>query len=127
MAMAKILIIDADRYIRELFSLELSEQGHEVITASSYHNLAERVEKSQPDLVILDIMPRESDCLEALQEIRRRHAGLPVIICSVYDSTEYDAGDADYFVIKSYNLMELKRKIQWAMSQEILLSDHAAV
>jgi len=115
--MARILIVDADKDIRGLFSIELSEQGHEVITAGSCHKLGKRIEISRPDLLILDVNLGECDGLDALQEIRRYHAGLPIIICSVYDCCRYDltAPAADYFVIKSYDLTELKTKINRAV------------
>ena len=113
MTMARILIVDADKHIRGLFSIELSEQGHEVTAAGSCHKLLERIEISQPDLLILDINQSECDGPDVLQEIRRNHVDLRIIICSVYDSCKYGlrALAADHFVIKSYDLTELKTTI----------------
>ena len=55
--------------------------------------------------------------LEMLQEIRRWYADLPIIIFSAYDSYKYDikAIAADYYVVKSLDLTELKTKIGRAL------------
>jgi DNA-binding response OmpR family regulator len=50
------------------------------------------------------------DGLELLQEIRSHHHDLPVILCTAYDTYKEDprALAADYYVIKSFDLAELK-------------------
>ncbi len=37
--MARILLVDDEEYIRLLYTEELSEEGHEVSTMASGHNL----------------------------------------------------------------------------------------
>jgi DNA-binding response OmpR family regulator len=61
-------------------------------------------------VVVLDIKLVDYDGLELLQEIRGAYHNLPVILCSAYDTYKYDqkALAADYYVIKSFDLTELK-------------------
>jgi CheY-like chemotaxis protein len=49
-----------------------------------------------------------------LQEIRNRFHDLPVILCTAYDTYKEDpkAIAADYYVVKSFDLSELKMAIQ---------------
>ena len=55
--------------------------------------------------------------LELLQEIRNRHYDLPVILCSAYDTYKEDQKSitANYYVVKSFDLSELKIVIQRAL------------
>lgn len=109
--MTKILLVDDEEYIRRFYAEELSEEGYEVVTVASGHNLLRKINLFQPDLVILDIKLMDYDGLELLQEIRCSHHDLPVILCTAYDTYKEDprAFAADYYVIKSFDLTELKR------------------
>jgi len=119
--MAKILVVDDEEHIRLLYSEELSEVGYEVITAADGFNLIERIDKEKPDLVILDIKMIDYNGLDLLQEIRNKFYNLPVILCTAYDSFKEDIKSiaADFYVIKSFDLTELKNKIAMALDAQI--------
>jgi DNA-binding response OmpR family regulator len=85
--MPKILIVDDDQSIRDLYSSEFIEDGYEVITAADGHKLMERIEKENPDLVILDIKIPGYNGLDILQEIRNKFYNMSVILCTAYDQT----------------------------------------
>lgn len=119
--MAKILVVDDEEHIRLLYSEELSEAGYEVITAADGYELTERIEKEKPDLVVLDIKMVDYNGLDLLQEIRNKFYNLPVILCTAYDTFKEDIKSiaADFYVIKSFDLTELKNKIAMALEAEI--------
>jgi len=115
--MAKILIVDDEEHIRFLYSEELSETGYEVITADSGFKLLERIEQERPDLVVLDIKMVDYNGLDLLQDIRNKYYNLPVVLCTAYDTFKEDMKSiaADYYVIKSFDLTELKNRIALAL------------
>ncbi len=115
--MARILLVDDEEHIRQLYTEELSEEGYEVSTMASGHNLLKRIDSLQPEAVVLDIRLVDYDGLELLQEIRNRYHDLPVILCTAYDTYKEDpkAIAADYYVVKSFDLSELKMAIQRAI------------
>jgi len=115
--MAKILIVDDEEHIRYLYSEELSDAGYEVITAENGHLLLERIEEEKPDLVVLDIKMVDYNGLDLLQDIRNKFYDLPVVLCTAYDTFKEDMKSiaADYYVIKSFDLSELKNKIAMAL------------
>ena len=119
--MAKILVVDDEEHIRLLYSEELSEAGYEVITAADGFKLTERIDKEKPDLIILDIKMVDYNGLDLLQEIRNRFYNLPVILCTAYDTFKEDIKSiaADFYVIKSFDLTELKNKIAKALEATI--------
>ncbi len=115
--MAKILIVDDEEHIRYLYSEELSESGYEVITADSGYKLMERIEEEKPDLIVLDIKMVGYDGLDLLQDIRNNFYDLPVVLCTAYDTFKRDMKSiaADFYVIKSFDLTELKSKVAMAL------------
>ena len=119
--MAKILIVDDEEHIRYLYSEELSEAGYEVITAESGHMLLEKIEKEKPDLVVLDIKMVDYNGLDLLQDIRNKFYTMPVVLCTAYDTFKEDMKSiaADFYVIKSFDLTELKKKIAMALEATV--------
>ena len=69
-----------------------------------------KINSSQPEVVVLDIRLVDYNGLELLQEIRNERHDLPVILCTAYDTYKYDQKSiaADYYVIKSFDLSQLK-------------------
>ena len=115
--MARILLVDDEEHIRRLYTEELSEEGYEVSTMASGHNLLKRIDSLQPEAVVLDIRLVDYDGLELLQEIRNQHHDLPVILCTAYDTYKEDPKSiaADNYVVKSFDLSELKMAIHRAI------------
>jgi DNA-binding response OmpR family regulator len=111
--MAKILVVDDESHIRLLYSEELAEEGYEVITAENGDGLLERIDTDKPDVVVLDIKMVDYNGLDLLQDIRNKFYDLPVILCSAYDTFKDDMKSiaADHYVVKSFDLSELKEKI----------------
>ncbi|MCP4683559.1 MAG: response regulator [Desulfobacterales bacterium] len=115
--MSKILVVDDEEHIRYLYSEELGEAGYEVITADSGHRLLEKIEEEKADLVVLDIKMVDYNGLDLLQDIRNKFYDLPVVLCTAYDTFKEDMKSiaADFYVIKSFDLTELKKKIAMAL------------
>ena len=119
--MARILIVDDEEHIRTLYTLELEDDGHEVLALETGKGLAEHIEGFGPDVIILDIKMVDVSGLDVLQEVRNRYYDLPVILCSAYGMYKGDIKSlaADYYVVKSSDLAELKQKIQTALESQI--------
>jgi len=111
--MAKILVVDDERSIRALCAEELGEEGYEVITTGEGTEVMRLVSSENPDAVVLDIRMEDCDGLDLLQELRNAHPNLPIILNTAYDSYREDVKSvaADYYVVKSYDLSELKSKL----------------
>ncbi|MBF0475811.1 MAG: response regulator [Deltaproteobacteria bacterium] len=119
--MSKILVVDDEEHIRFLFSEELTEEGYQVVLADNGFKLLERIDQEKPDLVVLDIKMAEYDGLDLLQQIRNKFYDLPVILCTAYDTFKEDIKSisADFYVIKSFDLTELKKKIARALETKV--------
>jgi DNA-binding NtrC family response regulator len=115
--MARILVVDDEEHIRRFYSEELADEGHKVWTTATGHELLKTIDSLEPEVVVLDIRLVDYDGLDLLQEVRNKHHDLPVILCTAYDTYKNNQKSiaADYYVVKSFDLSELKMAIQRAV------------
>jgi DNA-binding response OmpR family regulator len=115
--MAKILIAEDDRDIRELVDWALTFAGHQIFKASDGAEAVELAPKVLPDLIMMDIrMPRMTGyqaCI-ALKQIEATK-DIPVVFLSAKgQETEieagFDAGAYDY-LLKPFEFEDLARRI----------------
>jgi two-component system response regulator (stage 0 sporulation protein F) len=119
--MARILLVDDEEHIRRFYSEELADEGHKVWTTATGHELLKTIDSLQPEVVVLDIRLVDYDGLDLLQEVRNKHHELPVILCTAYDTYKDDQKSiaANYYVVKSFDLTELKLAIHRAIEANI--------
>ncbi len=116
----KVLVVDDEKHIRMLYSEELLSEGYAVATSDGTEAIIEVIEREKPQVVILDIkLGGTRSGLDLLQEIRSKDQTLPVILSTAYDSFQHDLKSiaADYYVVKSVDLEELKNKVGLAMAK----------
>lgn len=118
--MAKILVVDDEESIRLLFSMELAEDGHQVITAASATEAVGVLERESCDLVVLDIKLKNESGLDLLQKIVKERHEMPVILCSAFSCYKDDFSTwlADGYVVKSSDPAELKDEIKRVLARK---------
>jgi DNA-binding response OmpR family regulator len=65
--MARIYVADDDADIRNLLTLSLLEEGHEVLVAKDGESALESILEEVPDLLILDVMMPRMDGFQVLE------------------------------------------------------------
>lgn len=120
MSQAKILVVDDEKHIRMLYREELEAEGYTVATSDGEEDILDVIGREHPTIVILDIKLGVSRSgLDLLQEIRTKDQQIPVILSTAYDSFQHDLKSiaADYYVVKSVDLSELKDKVRMALTK----------
>ena len=80
----KILIVDDERRMREMYTRSLRAVGAEVIEASDGWEAIEILIREDIDIVLLDLRMAEIDGKEMFDVIQELNPNLKVIIFSVY-------------------------------------------
>ncbi len=68
--MALVLVVDDDKEIRDLLSINLGAVGNEVLLAQSGQEALDLLSHTTPDLIILDVMMPELDGFEVLEQLK---------------------------------------------------------
>jgi len=120
MTQPKILVVDDEKHIRMLYREELEADGYVVATSDGEEDILDVLGREKPTIVILDIkLGVNRSGLDLLQEIRSKDQQIPVILSTAYDSFQHDLKSisADYYVVKSVDLTELKDKVRMALKK----------
>jgi DNA-binding response OmpR family regulator len=117
--MKRILVVDDEEGIRQLYKEELEDEGYKVELAERGEEALEKISESKPDVVILDLKMPGMGGLEVLERIRERDKDLPVIICTAYGEYKSDLTTwaSDAYIVKSADLTELKGVIRGFLEQ----------
>ncbi|MGQ9553953.1 MAG: response regulator [Anaerolineae bacterium] len=86
----RVLLIDDDVRMMRLFERYLSAEGFAVTGVNEGQAALEAVKRDPPEAIVLDVMMREMDGWQVLQELRAnpRLEGVSIIVCSVLNEPE---------------------------------------
>jgi two-component system response regulator MprA len=113
---AAILVVDDDAPIRRMLDRTLSAEGYAVATAADGGEALASVERSTPDLVVLDVGLPGVDGLSVSRRLRAKGLAVPVLLLTARDSVPdrvagLDAG-ADDYLVKPFATEELLARVR---------------
>ncbi|WP_214317297.1 response regulator transcription factor [Nonomuraea sediminis] len=112
---ARLLVVDDEPNIRELFSASLRMAGFEVLTAADGRQALRVAEQSAPDLVMLDVMLPDLDGLAVAGRLRSGGRRVPVLFVTAKDTPEdriAGLGLGEDYVTKPFSLEEVIARIR---------------
>ncbi len=121
--MAKtILIIEDDKFLRELIVKKLKEEGYQAVEAVDGEEALVKVKESLPDLILLDLILPGVDGFEVLRQIKQDSslAPIPVIILSNLGQREevergLKLGAIDYLIKAHFTPGEIIERVKNAL------------
>lgn len=113
----RVLVVDDDRYIRNLIGFRLRNSGYEVLEVDDGDRAVEVALRERPDAIILDVMMPGQSGFEVIRMLRAREETRQVPILMVTSrSQEQDVvrglrlGATDYLT-KPFRLAELVARL----------------
>ena len=82
--MIKVLVVDDEAEIRSLLAAVLQNKGYEVVTAEDGAAAVQAVPRERPAVILMDLSMPRMNGMDALPEIKRLDAEVPVIICTAH-------------------------------------------
>jgi CheY-like chemotaxis protein len=77
--MARVLVVEDERNLREIICSILQVAGHEVIAASDGSEITEKLQNQTLDLVLTDILMPEKEGIQTIIELRRLNPHIRII------------------------------------------------
>ena len=119
--MARGLVIDDEETMCWALDKALSEDGHQVLTATSGTDGLAIFFSEEIDLVLCDIMMPDINGLDVLEQIRGKNARVPVLVMTGYSSLpvalEAIKKGASTFLTKPFHVPHLKELIAKALAK----------
>ncbi|MFI5299021.1 MAG: HD domain-containing phosphohydrolase [Polyangiales bacterium] len=124
----RVLVVDDEKFIRDILADFLGMEGYEVRTAEDGHAALHEMQRSPYDVIVSDLkMPRMGG-IELLDEVGRRWPNVLTVIMTGFGTVEtaIDAmkrGAYDY-VLKPFKVEEVVHIIQRALEKQRLAAEN---
>lgn len=127
MLMLKILIVEDDLSLSELYTIALRKAGYETYQAGNGEEAWDILEKQHIDLIITDIMMPVMDGYEFLRTLRETDPAIPVLMITAKDdfsskSLSFTLGTDDYMT-KPININEMVLRVKALLRRANITSD----
>ena len=123
--MAKVLLVEDDNNLREIYQARLSAEGYQLITARDGEEGLAQAVKEKPDLIICDVMmPRVSgfemlDILRSTQGIQNTRVIVMTALSQAEDKARAEKLGADMYLVKSQvTLEDMARSVRNILNQD---------
>jgi two-component system alkaline phosphatase synthesis response regulator PhoP len=110
-----ILVVDDEPSVRNLLVYNLSKAQYRVLTAANGREALELARRSDPDLILLDLMLPEVDGLDVCRELRRTSRVPVIMITALGEEVDRVVGlelGADDYVCKPFSIRELLARVK---------------
>ena len=105
--MAKILLVEDDQSLREIYSIRLTAEGYEIVSAGDGEEALAAAVREKPDLVLSDVMmPKISgfDMLDILRQTPETKDSKVIMMTALSSEDQRERGNslgADRYLVKS--------------------------
>lgn len=117
--MKKILIIEDDYFLMDIYTTRLKKEGFEIEQATNGEEAIKKLQHIKPDLILLDIVLPLREGFEVLKEIKKSEKlkDVPVIIISNLNQREevqkgLSLGAIKYLVKADYTPTQIVEEIK---------------
>ncbi len=110
----KVMVIEDDPDIRELLTLYFEAKGHDIEIAQDGQEALARLQHSQPDLILLDVILPKLDGWSVLTAVRTQNTTPVILLTSLNDTDDIIKGlslGADDYLCKPFEIRELEARI----------------
>jgi len=127
--MKTILIVDDEAVIRDLCSRAL--KGYHILQAGNGQDALALFEKGNIDVILTDVMMPGMDGIELLKRLKEKEPTIVVIVMTGFAEKDVILNalkeDADDFIAKPLNLLQLKTAVDKALVKKALKEEIASL
>ena len=115
--MPKILLIDDDPFIADMYVLKFRDEQFEIETVHNGKDGLKRIEEFNPDVILLDVVMPDMDGFHVLEQLKKKGAERKVILLTNLGQKEdvergMSLGASDYIVKAYFTPSEVVEKVR---------------
>lgn len=122
--MSKILVVEDDKFLRELIVSKLAKEGYDVSVAVDGEEGVQKIKEEKPDLILLDLILPGIDGFEVLSQTKSDPtvSAIPIIILSNLGQREdvergLALGANDYLIKAHFTPSEIVAKLKGLLGE----------
>ena len=115
----KVLIVDDDEFLLEMYALKFKESGFVVEIAKNGEEAVQKAKEVSPDVMLLDVVMPRMDGFDVLRVLRKENIApraVVLILTNLGQKDDFDRGiklgATDYIVKAHYTPSEVVKKVQ---------------
>ena len=114
---ARVVVVDDNDAVRDMFALGFNIAGYTAIPAQSELELQRELAQGRPDALVIDLQRSETDGLDLLSRVRARQnlRHMPIVFLSGRDADDLRdealARGADLFALRPIGVIELTNRL----------------
>lgn len=116
MGQGRILLIDDDQDFQQLLEFDLKKHGYGVVCALNGEDGLDKVQKENPDLILLDVKMPKMDGYTFVRRLKKDNQTkeIPLIVLTSYEPMKdmFQLEGVQDYVVKSVNMEGLLTKIE---------------
>jgi len=125
--MLKILIVEDDLKLSQLYDIVLKKAGYETVLAANGMEAWDVLEKEHIDLIITDIMMPEVDGYEFVKGVRQMNTTIPILMITAKDDFDskhrgFRLGTDDYMT-KPIDVNEMVLRVQALLRRAHIMNE----
>lgn len=129
--MFKVLVVEDDQELRELFSRVLTRHGYKTLQAGNGEEALDVLDSEYIDVIISDIMMPVMDGYELVRSLREADINIPVLMITAKDAFDdmqrgFLSGTDDYMV-KPVNVNEMVLRVGALLRRAQMISERREV
>lgn len=120
----KILIIEDDKMLSDMYSLKFTEERYKVVQAFTGLEGLEKAKSEKPDIILLDIILPQMDGFQTIEEIKKdkKLANIPILfLTNLRQEKDVEKGTAlgavGYLVKASFTPAQVLDKVKEILKQ----------
>ena len=129
--MFKVLVVEDDRELRELFSRVLSRHGYKTLEAGNGEEALSVLDSEYIDVIISDIMMPVMDGYELVRSLREANITIPVLMITAKDAfSDMERGflsGTDDYMVKPVNVNEMVLRVGALLRRAQMISERREV
>ncbi|MCK4891835.1 MAG: response regulator [Candidatus Pacebacteria bacterium] len=121
----KVLIIEDDSYISDMYKIKFESENFETVVASNGIEGIKFLEKAVPDIILLDVVMPKIDGFSVLKEIKKNSKldKIPVVLLTNLSQKEnvergFELGASSYIIKAHFTPSEVVEKIKEVLKNE---------